>query len=276
MLHTFSIGELIEAGRIVGPRSFSTGPTLTCGPWSRLRQIQTFEDARQHVNRLANLGAISIKDYKQCTRIQRTWLAEAARRRGVTLTSEGSDLGYFLGLVMTGHAGWEHPVQFVPIYNDVSTFFGQARAHYSAQLIMSDYPTGNAIEYWYGASDLWEDSKLMHWSPWQETASRRSFVKKPARDAFTRATHWTNCGRAGGPMEFCPGSTKRLHGQTCVLTTSGMARPHRLDQIPLPLFAGSYASVMLLMETLRAVNRPLTCLATNHICYIMDDSVNDD
>ena len=182
MLHTFSIGELIEAGRIVGPRSFSTGTILTCGPSSRLRPIQTFEDARQHVNRLANLGAISIKDYKQCTRIQRTWLAEAARRRGVTLTSEGSDLDYFLGLVMTGHAGWEHPVQFVPIYNDVASFFGQARAHYSAQLLMSDYPVGNAIEYWYGANDLWQDSKLMHWSPWQETASRRSFVKKPARE----------------------------------------------------------------------------------------------
>ena len=114
--------------------------------------------------------------------VQRTWLAEAARRREGTLTSQGSDLGYFLGLVMTGHAGWEHPVQFVPIYNDVATFFGQARAHYSAQLIMSDYPIGTAIEYWYGANDLWEDSKLMHWSPWQETASRRSFVKKPARE----------------------------------------------------------------------------------------------
>lgn len=181
-VHSFTVGELIAAGRMVGPRSYSAGTHLTCGQWSPLRPIRTLEDAQHHVNRLADLGAISIKDYKQCTRIQRTWLAEAARRRGVTLTSEGSDLGYLLGLIMTGHAGWEHTLQYVPVYSDVTMFFGQAGAHYSAQLFISDYPTGNAIEYWFGERDLWEDHKLMQWSPWQETAARRSFVKKPARE----------------------------------------------------------------------------------------------
>ena len=89
---------------------------------------------------------------------------------------------YLLGLIMTGHAGWEHPLQYVPVYSDVTTFFGMARAHYSAQTFISDYPTGNAIEYFFGENDLWDNSKVLQWSPWQETATRRSFVKKPARE----------------------------------------------------------------------------------------------
>ncbi len=201
-IQSFAIGEMIEAGRIMGPRSYSTGPSLTCGPWSPLRKIRTFEDAQDHVDRLANLGAISIKDYKQCTRLQRTWLAEAARRRGVTLTSEGSDMEYFLGLIMTGHAGWEHPLQYVPVYSDVTNFFGRSGAHYSAQLLMSDYPTGNAIEYWMGEADLWLDDKLLRWSPWQETATRRSFVKKPLREFMfpILAEGAADIKRAGGHL----------------------------------------------------------------------------
>jgi Tol biopolymer transport system component len=179
---SFAVGELVEAGRIVGPRTFSTGPALTCGDWSVVHPIRSFAEAAALVNGLADRGALSIKDYKQCTRTQRTMLAEAARRRGVSLTSEGSDLFYLLGLVMTGHAGFEHAIQVVPQYGDVTRFLGQAGAHHSPQLILSDYPVGNAIEYWFGQEDLWANDKVLRWTPWQEVAARRSFVKKPARE----------------------------------------------------------------------------------------------
>ncbi len=72
---SFSIAEMAEAGRIVGPRTLSTGIALTCSDFDTLREIETFEDARQHLVRAADRGAISIKDYKQCTRIQRQMLA---------------------------------------------------------------------------------------------------------------------------------------------------------------------------------------------------------
>lgn len=179
---SFSIGEMVEAGRIVGPRTFSTGIAITCSDTDDLRDIETFEDARQHLVRAASEGAISIKDYKQCTRSQRQMLAQAARDRGVTITSEGADLIYLLGLIMNGSTGWEHPLQQHPIYSDVARFFGQAKAHYSAQLFITDYPIGSAIEYWLGQEDLWRNDKVLAWTPWERVATRRSFVKKPLEE----------------------------------------------------------------------------------------------
>lgn len=179
---SFTIGEMIEAGRLVGPRTFSTGVALTCSDFDDLREIATYADAAEQIDRAANAGAISIKDYKQCTRVQREMLADVGRARGITMTSEGSDLNYLLGLIMGGSTGWEHPIQYHPLYSDVARFFGQAGAHYSAQLILSDYPHGNALEYWFSREDLWKNRKVLEWNRWQDIATRRTFIAKPAEE----------------------------------------------------------------------------------------------
>jgi Tol biopolymer transport system component len=179
---SFTIGEMIEAGRVVGPRTYSTGVALTCSDFDDLREIETYADGEEQMARAQNAGAISIKDYKQCTRVQREMLADIARKRGLTITSEGSDLIYLLGLIMSGSTGWEHPIQYHPLYNDATRFFGQAGAHYSAQLILSDYPHGDAIEYWFSREDLWKNRKVLEWSRWQDIATRRTLIAKPSEE----------------------------------------------------------------------------------------------
>lgn len=189
---SFVIGEMTAAGTILGPRSFSSGPILTCdwdkrifmrggltGDADDLRRINTYQHALNHVRRHVARGAISIKDYKQCTRSQRQMLTVAAREAGVSITTENGDLNFILGQIMNGHTGWEHPLQYVPIYSDVARFVGQSRSHYSASIILSNYPHGNAIEYWFGSSDLWHDDKARTWMDWRQLAARRIFVDKP-------------------------------------------------------------------------------------------------
>lgn len=190
--NSFSINEMAAAGKIIGPRSYSSGPILTCD-WDRrvfmqggllgdaddVKRINSYSDARDHVRRHAALGAISIKDYKQCTRRQRQMLAEAAREFGTSLTTENGDLFYILGQLMNGHTGWEHPLEHVPIYNDVARFIGKIGGHYSADLILSNYPHGNAIEHWFSRRDLWNDEKANRWMDWRPLAARRIFVDKP-------------------------------------------------------------------------------------------------
>lgn len=189
---SFSVNEMTAAGRILGPRSYSSGPILTCdwdkrifmhdgllGDTDDLRRIDSYEDAESHVRRHVAMGAISIKDYKQCTRVQRQMLAEAARRHGVSITTENGHLLYILGQLMNGHTGWEHPLQYVPIYGDVAEFVGQAGGHYSADLILSNYPHGNAIEYWFSRRNLWKDEKVRLWMDWRPLAARRIFVDRP-------------------------------------------------------------------------------------------------
>ena len=197
---SFVIAEMTEAGRVIGPRTYSTGQTLVCPPHGPVREIRSFDDARNHVNRLADQGALSLKDYKQCSRVQRQMLAQASRERGVTLTAENGDFLYLLGLVMGGHTGWEHPIQNVPTYGDVTTFMGQAGATYSPQITLTDYPKGVALEFWLGDRDLWLDPLQLRWSPWQEIAVRRSFVKKPAREYIFPlvAEGAADIARAGG------------------------------------------------------------------------------
>ncbi len=197
---SFVIAEMHEAGRVIGPRTYSTGQTLVCPPHGPVREIASYDDARNHVNRLADQGALSLKDYKQCTRVQRQMLAQASRERGVTLTAENGDFIYLLGLVMGGHTGWEHPIQNVPTYGDVTTFMGLAGATYSPQITLTDYPKGVAIEFWLGERDLWLDPLQLKWSPWQEIAVRRSFVKKPAREFIFPliAEGAADIARAGG------------------------------------------------------------------------------
>lgn len=175
----FSISDMIEAGRMIGPRSLSTGHALTCIKGAtNLRPINSYQDALDHVNRKLKLGVISVKDYLQCTRSQRQMLAQAARERGVSLTTELGPLPYMLGQAMNGHTGWEHSLQYV-IYNDVIRFFGAAGSTYSPQVMLSDFSNGTALEYWLGRTNLLRDSKASQWMPWQKTIARRIFVQKP-------------------------------------------------------------------------------------------------
>ena len=183
---SFTIGEMIEAGRIIGPRSYTSGQALICMDEGQYdiaqRPIRSLLDAQEAVDRQANWGAVVIKDYKLCTRRERQMAAQAARERGLSITSEGGDLFYDLGLLMDGYTGWEHSLQTVPIYADVSRFVGQAHAHHTPNHLISELPQGLAMEYFLSNNDLWSDPKAQLWSNWQAAAARRIFVKKPLEE----------------------------------------------------------------------------------------------
>ena len=165
----FPSAELVEAGRMIGPRTFSTGDPLYRGDAARNNDLTSLEVARQNVNRLADWGAVSIKQYMQPRRDQRQWVSHAARERGVMVTAEGGDLFYNLGMIMDGQTAWEHPMSYLPIYSDVARFFGRANAVYSPTLVVAGPGPWN-IEYFFAESDVWSDEKQRRWMPWRMTA----------------------------------------------------------------------------------------------------------
>lgn len=178
----FAISDMIENGRLLGPRTFSTGYPLTCiDGQSQLGRIRSLEDALDHIDRKASFGVVSVKDYLQCTRQQRQMLAEAARQRKLTLTTELGPLNYMLAQAMNGHTGWEHSLQYA-LYEDVIRFFGQAGSTYSPQVMLSDFSNGTALEYWYGRNNLLTDPKASRWTPWQRAVARRLFNQKPTSE----------------------------------------------------------------------------------------------
>ena len=77
--HTiFAASELHKAGRIVGPRVFSTGTILygAKGPGAHV-DVDSLDDARFHIQRMKDVGAISVKSYQLPRRDSRQLLVAA-------------------------------------------------------------------------------------------------------------------------------------------------------------------------------------------------------
>jgi Tol biopolymer transport system component len=162
----FPTAELIEAGEIIGPRTFSTGDPVTRGDGSHANDITNLTAAMQAVRRLTDWGAVEIKQYAQPRRDQRQWVSEAARQIGANVTAEGSDLIEDISMIMDGQTGWEHAFSELPMYGDAAKFLGQAGATYSPTLVVAG-PGAWSIEYFFQSSDVWKDPKQRSWFPWR-------------------------------------------------------------------------------------------------------------
>ena len=166
----FPTAELIEAGRTIGPRTFSTGDPLYAGDAARQNELTSREVTEQNVNRLASWGAVSLKQYQQPRRNQRQWVSDIARERGLMVTAENGDLEYNLGMIMDGQTAFEHPISLIPIYGDVAKFFGRAKTVYSPTMVVGGPGDWN-VEYFFGESDVWKDDKQRRWMPWRMTST---------------------------------------------------------------------------------------------------------
>jgi Tol biopolymer transport system component len=181
--NVFPTAELIEAGEMIGPRTYSTGdPLYGYGDAARQNNLSSYEVAEQEINRLGSWGMVSIKQYMQPRRDQRQWVSHIAREKGYMVTSEGGDLAFNLGMIMDGQTAWEHPLSYVPLYGDVAKFFGRANAVYSPTFVVAGPGPWN-IEYFYAESDVWEDEKHRRWMPWRQMMGHlRRRILRPETD----------------------------------------------------------------------------------------------
>jgi len=164
---TFRMAENVEAGLQLGPRIYSTGPSLSSGTSTRKGNIDTFEDARHEVARLKSYGARAIKEYQQRRRDQRQKTVEASREAGLMVTCEGdADHLEYIAIAMDGHTGCEHPILTLPLYRDVTQFLGKAEFFYSPTLNVGGAgPWGE--DFFYQEADLWKKPKLQRFIPWR-------------------------------------------------------------------------------------------------------------
>ncbi|MDT8340679.1 MAG: amidohydrolase family protein, partial [Longimicrobiales bacterium] len=165
----FPTAEMVDAGRMIGPRTFSTGDPLYRGDAARQNDLSSLEETAANVRRLKSWGAVSIKQYMQPRRAQRQWVSEVAREQGLMVTAEGGDLFYNLGMIIDGQTAWEHPLSYVPLFGDVTRFFGRAGIVYSPTFVVAG-PGPSNIDYWFAQSDVWQEEKQRRWMPWRMNA----------------------------------------------------------------------------------------------------------
>ena len=169
----FANSELQKAGKIVGPRLFSTG-TILYGAVTRFTsEVHSVDDALSHIKRLKAFGAFSVKSYNQLSRSKRQQILKAARSLEMNVVIEGgSTFQYNMTMILDGHTGIEHNIPISPLYNDVVTLHGASRVGYTPTLVVS-FGGLSGENYWYQHDRVFDHSRLLAFTP-REILDRRA------------------------------------------------------------------------------------------------------
>ncbi|HEX8499689.1 MAG TPA: amidohydrolase family protein [Pyrinomonadaceae bacterium] len=209
----FAQSEMVKSGAMVGPRIFSTGFVLYGGENPEKAVVNSYDDARAHLERLKAVGAFSVKSYNQLRRDSRQRIVRAARDLGMMVVPEGgSTWGHNMTMILDGHTGIEHAVPVAPLYKDALTLFARSRTQYTPTLIVG-YGGIWGENYWYQNSNVYEDGKLLRFTPRahvEPRARRRMHVSGDDFYHFELAKAVKDIVRAGGKAQL--GAHGQLQG----------------------------------------------------------------
>ncbi len=176
----FAAAERQRAGKLLGPRIFSTGEIIygAKAP-SVYARIDTYDDALAHVRRIKAQGGISVKNYNQPRREQRQMVARAAAAEDMLVVAEGGSLfGMDMNLIADGNSTIEHNVPGDVFYEDVLQFFGQSNSNYTPTLVVT-YGGLAGDPYWRQAMDVFDHPLMIHTPPRQLLADNARRTKAP-------------------------------------------------------------------------------------------------
>ncbi len=179
----FVAAERQRAGMLLGPRIFSTGEIVYGAKAADVyAQIDSLDDALNHVRRLKAEGGRSVKNYNQPRREQRQQVVEAARRENMLVVAEGGSLfGQDMNLVADGNSTLEHNVPLAVFYEDVLSFMSQSTTNYTPTLVVG-YGGMAGDPYWRQATDVWRHPLLRHTPPDRLAADTVRVTKAPEED----------------------------------------------------------------------------------------------
>jgi imidazolonepropionase-like amidohydrolase/Tol biopolymer transport system component len=161
----FSQSEMLKAGKMVGPRLYSTGSILYGADGDFKVVINSLDDALAHLKRLKAVGAFSVKSYNQPRRDQRQQILEAARQLKMEVVPEGGSTFFTnMNMVADGHTGIEHSIPVSPVYKDVTALWNSTQVGYTPTLIVA-YGGQWGENYWYDRTNVWENERLMTFTP---------------------------------------------------------------------------------------------------------------
>ncbi|HET9337124.1 MAG TPA: amidohydrolase family protein [Sphingomicrobium sp.] len=180
----FAASEYQKAGKILGPRIFSTGTIVYGATTPFTAEINSLDDARSHLRRLKASGAWSVKSYNQPRREQRQMIIQAARELGMEVVPEGGSLfEHNMTMIADGHTTIEHSLPVANIYDDVLQFWRGSGTAYTPTLVVA-YGGAFGENYWYQHTEVWKEPILAKWTPRPliDARSRRPVMNPPEED----------------------------------------------------------------------------------------------
>ena len=168
-------GDMVDAGKMVGPRIYSTGPGV--GFWAyNIKDSAQAESILQQYSKYYHTQYI--KMYLTGNRQQREWIINAARNQGLMPTTEGG-LNFKLNMtnMLDGYPGHEHAIPIYPLYKDVITSFAQSKIIVTPTLLVS-YGGPFAENYFWETEDAYNNKKMQYFMPYEELAAKTRRVNE--------------------------------------------------------------------------------------------------
>lgn len=225
----FTDAEMVRAGMKTGPRIFSTG-TILYGAVTPFRsKVDTYQDALMHVRRQRAAGASAVKSYNQRRRDARQWILEAADAEGINVVPEGgSTFNTNVSQVIDGHTTVEHNLPLANLYDDVIGLWSATEVAYTPTLVVT-YGGPSGEYYFYEHYNVWENERLMRFTPPEGVDARSRRRQKAAGDGdyhhidvaghvneLNQAGVLTNTGAHGQRQGLA------MHWETWMFTQGGM------------------------------------------------------
>ena len=160
-------GDEVDAGRMVGPRIYSTA--VGVGYW--LEPLRDLDHTRSVLKRYSQYWDTKfIKMYMKGNRQTREWVIMAAREQGLMPTTEGGlDTKYDLTMLIDGYPAQEHATPTVPLFRDVVTAYARSGIEYTPTLLVQ-YGGPWAEEYYFEREQPFNDAKVRRFMPYEELA----------------------------------------------------------------------------------------------------------
>ena len=168
-------GDMVEAGKIPGPRIYSTGPGV--GYWSyNLKDSAQAESVLRQYSKYYHTKYI--KMYLVGNRKQREWVIAAAKNQQLMPTTEGGlDLKLNMTNLLDGYPGHEHAIPVYPLYNDLIHSIAESKMIVTPTLLVS-YGGPFAENYFWETEDAYHDAKMQYFMPYAELAAKTRRVSE--------------------------------------------------------------------------------------------------
>lgn len=162
-------GDMVDAGMMIGPRVYSTGPGV--GYWNyNVKDSAQAESILQQYSKYYHTKYI--KMYLTGNRKQRQWIIKAAKNQQIMPTTEGwLDFKLNMTQLLDGYPGHEHALPIYPLYNDVFKSIAQAGMIVTPTLLVS-YGGPFAENYFWSREVPYHDPKVQYFFAYEELASK--------------------------------------------------------------------------------------------------------
>ncbi len=205
----FAYQDLVDAGEVLGPRAYSTGPGIFSD-----NQFESLDHAKSVLRRYQeHYRTRNLKSYIVGNRRQRQFVVQAAKDLEMMPTTEGAlDLKLDLTHVLDGFSGNEHSFPIVPLYKDVVELVARSGISYTPTLLVA-YGGPFAENYYYTSTEVHDDEKLNRFLPHNlidSNTQRRPWFREEEHVFQKTAAQAAKIVRAGGRVGV--GSHGQLQG----------------------------------------------------------------